>query len=232
MIDDELTVDSEYIENNVPILYKYMKFEDWNKIHSNFSLAFKHPSIFNDPYDCYPDLIKFDNVPSSYQIDLIQRRYPNLSISEIDKKIKRKVSTAEWSKLFKEEIFPDDYATYRVSCFSENFDNLLMWSHYGLSHTGVCIGFERNKLYNSFEFSPENITLLKVSYSDVLESVDYFKDPIKAFRNLFRIKSNLWSYEKEIRIIVVLSQTTLNKIEPVPFEKDSIKVIILGSKIG
>src|SRR5580658_7168634 len=27
-------------------------------------------------------------------------------------------------------------------CFSRNWDNLLMWSHYGASHTGICLGFD------------------------------------------------------------------------------------------
>lgn len=27
-------------------------------------------------------------------------------------------------------------------CFSRNWDNLLLWSHYGRSHTGICLGFD------------------------------------------------------------------------------------------
>src|ERR1700731_4449263 len=27
-------------------------------------------------------------------------------------------------------------------CFSRNWDNLLLWSHYAASHTGLCLGFD------------------------------------------------------------------------------------------
>jgi hypothetical protein len=27
-------------------------------------------------------------------------------------------------------------------CFSRNWDNLLLWTHYGASHTGLCLGFD------------------------------------------------------------------------------------------
>ena len=29
-----------------------------------------------------------------------------------------------------------------ILCFSRNWDNLLFWSHYGASHTGICLGFD------------------------------------------------------------------------------------------
>jgi len=32
--------------------------------------------------------------------------------------------------------------TAAMLCFSRNWDNLLLWSHYGDSHTGVCLAFE------------------------------------------------------------------------------------------
>jgi hypothetical protein len=30
--------------------------------------------------------------------------------------------------------------TNAILCFSRNWDNLLLWSHYGASHTGICLG--------------------------------------------------------------------------------------------
>jgi hypothetical protein len=32
--------------------------------------------------------------------------------------------------------------TTAILCFSRNWDNLLLWSHYGASHTGICLGFD------------------------------------------------------------------------------------------
>ena len=36
----------------------------------------------------------------------------------------------------------------KISCFSEEPDNMLLWSHYGNKHTGICIGF---KVYQEFK---------------------------------------------------------------------------------
>ena len=36
----------------------------------------------------------------------------------------------------------------RVVCFTEDGNNPLMWSHYGLNHTGVCLKFEPTKDMN------------------------------------------------------------------------------------
>jgi hypothetical protein len=32
-----------------------------------------------------------------------------------------------------------------VLCFSEKYDNILMWSHYAKSHTGLCVEFSRSQ---------------------------------------------------------------------------------------
>ena len=52
MFDDEKREELNYIDKNVPILYKYTRVESFESMVSNSSLAFKNPSLFNDPYDC------------------------------------------------------------------------------------------------------------------------------------------------------------------------------------
>src|SRR5712664_2095644 len=39
-------------------------------------------------------------------------------------------------------IVGDFRARNGLLCSSRNGDNLLMWSHYGASHTGICLGFD------------------------------------------------------------------------------------------
>ena len=38
--------------------------------------------------------------------------------------------------------FPKTSALRAILCFSRNWDNLLLWSHYGDRHMGVCLGFD------------------------------------------------------------------------------------------
>src|SRR5260370_34750674 len=41
-----------------------------------------------------------------------------------------------------EDISALFWKTKAILCFSRNWDNLLLWSHYGASHTGICLGFD------------------------------------------------------------------------------------------
>lgn len=98
-----------------------------------------------------------------------------------------------------------------VSCFSTRSDSVLMWSHYGNSHRGVCIEFERPNFTDFYD----------VKYSDRKAALDLFKtlelilgylflqekpnscdqELAKIILNVFCTKSKDWSYEKEVRCI-------------------------------
>lgn len=103
-----------------------------------------------------------------------------------------------------------------ITCFSTDPKNILMWSHYSSKHTGFCIEYDLNR------FSKEEIGLtaglLPVIYSTdramfPLEIFDFSdmnniklkNDDIMASAKLviaLLTKSNIWSYEKEWRIIM------------------------------
>ncbi len=49
----------------------------------------------------------------------------------------------------------------RVFCFSETFQNPIMWSHYGNSHKGFCVGYDIKDI-----LSIPSIVFDRVTYSD------------------------------------------------------------------
>lgn len=122
--------------------------------------------------------------------------------------------------LFKEHYKTDsrlkfrmlDYLGTYVSCFSSENDSVLMWSHYAKSSTGICVEYNFNNL-------PENHLLTKsifpVRYSDspvVLsdllddENQKKFTYPLETAVLCAALnKSNVWSYEKEWRLVWVLA---------------------------
>jgi hypothetical protein len=85
-------------------------------------------------------------------------------------------------------------------CFSRNWDNLLMWSHYGSAHTGICLGFDTPDT-NGANFD-----------TDVLYQPSVIPRPRRredlhldlVFR-LLRTKHESWSYEQEVRMFVALN---------------------------
>ena len=82
---------------------------------------------------------------------------------------------------------------YGLLCFSRNWDNLLMWSHYGDSHTGLCFGFDL----------PDGPTDLDVHYQPNLLKIRGPEDVnFDLVNRLLRTKHESWSYEQEVRAFV------------------------------
>jgi len=86
-----------------------------------------------------------------------------------------------------------------VSCFCEENNNMLMWSHYGDSHKGFCLEFDTS--YDPFT------KMFPVTYSKDIPEIDLNSLINNSENNLDTIKANLlhkyidWEYEKEWRIL-------------------------------
>lgn len=101
----------------------------------------------------------------------------------------------------------------RITCFTENYNNPLMWAHYAQNHSGVCLHFRTD--------IDENLknALLPVEYVDELIDIKCMAD----FDRCLLAKLRPWHIEKEWRII-----SPNNKF---PFEKDALVEIIFGLKV-
>lgn len=83
-----------------------------------------------------------------------------------------------------------------VLCLSAVGDSILMWSHYGKQHTGLCLGFE------SSPYTPFFGRAQEVLYDENLPTVDVFNTSCETqVDQLFLTKYSDWHYEKEWRII-------------------------------
>ncbi len=108
-----------------------------------------------------------------------------------------------------------------VLSLSEINNNILMWSHYSESHTGFCIEFERtdsNELGNWEHCAP----IIYDQTLPIYNPVDLEKK--ETVTQILLTKSDLWSYEKEWRIIAKKG----NQTHPLP---GNITGIIFGYKM-
>ncbi len=84
-------------------------------------------------------------------------------------------------------------------CFSADWTNPVLWSHYGAQHRGICLGFD-----------VERVSTQKVHYKDdrILAELDEEENPFKIDGELqellLRTKSRYWRYEEEHRVFVPL----------------------------
>ncbi|MBZ5596607.1 MAG: DUF2971 domain-containing protein [Acidobacteriia bacterium] len=112
-------------------------------------------------------------------------------------------------------------------CFSRNWDNLLLWSHYGASHTGVCLGF------NIPDDQPDRGFDMDVRYQPNLLRVGCPEDVNYDLANrLLRTKHECWSYEQEVRMFVSLKDPPdENGLSWFNFGRDLIlKEVIVGAQ--
>lgn len=168
-------------------------------------LWFSDPSRFNDPFDFVPGFqtmqtrarIHIDRLREAVRWQggfsrLSRKDFLDATSTEYEKRLRkvRKKFLTEHSE------FRSDFAKhFRVTCFSADNDNILMWSHYAAYHSGVCIGIHPAKM----RLAPEKALRWKVSYNDKRLPIDHTKSNEIAFR-----KAKAWKYENEWRVVMAV----------------------------
>jgi hypothetical protein len=172
------------------------------------------PRNFNDPYDCAIGAPLSDLTDQGLERLLEGRRVnaPNDTLKTMFKDGAVK-TIQELTERFLNER--------GVSCFTENPDNLLMWSHYADGGRGMCLAFSTaEKLFEKAR---------KVTYSSSIPSLDLESilcdkqyDPLI---ELYRTKSSHWSYEKEWRVIHEKAGTCWT------YESSSLEAVYFGPSV-
>ena len=164
------------------ILYKYLDLTGAKCMIGNSNLQFTNATQLNDPFDCHPSLIDHEK--------------------NIDE-------NSPWPKewlIEKEKLDAENFRKRTwLSSFSKVYDSAPMWAHYCKQHTGVCIGFDIEKLLASM---PKWCG--QVMMEPYLFDVEY--QDLKAVTNIYRpccpqytqwvTKDKSWEYEQEVRMII------------------------------
>jgi len=157
-------------------------------------IHFSSPLTFNDPFELQTIISPptFDEIQTFLHeagtcIDKEPKSFKAKLNKEINNQFLRSpptIATREWL----DEI--------GILCLAENPKDLLMWSHYGSNHKGVCIGF--SALEKPFS------TAKRIIYTDQRPQIPFgsYKtmEPWEA-EKIFLHKSNEWAYESEWRCV-------------------------------
>jgi hypothetical protein len=112
-----------------------------------------------------------------------------------------------------------------IASLSETNYNELMWTHYAVNSTGICIEYRPRALLASL---PDGTTLVRVGYDDKPAYVgvrDSKKDCDLAVRKVLSQKKFNWAYEREWRL--------LNSLGRIPIKNQkAIRRIYVGSRIS
>ena len=231
----------EYIDayngEKIPrFIYKYFPLNNdcYNSILKNY-LWFSDPLTFNDPYDCNLSF-NMDFTAEDFRNYLIFKReyYESIGISDyskvdIQKKVTEFETTPQKIKTFidseNKKWIRDNYG---VTCFSANYDNILMWSHYSDKHKGICIGFDLIQDFEFFKYA------YNVKYPEVYPTVNLIKDRMDRKTSLIQFqlatKSLDWQYENEVRLIRSKNLVDVYR-GAVEFKKKSAFRVYFGYKV-
>jgi hypothetical protein len=87
-----------------------------------------------------------------------------------------------------------------ICCFSDTYDNELMWSHYTDNYSGICLGYTPKALLNGL---PSTCHLVRVAYGSKppdISSKDA-ESPYKAAMKVLSHTKASWIYEREWRLL-------------------------------
>lgn len=186
------------------LLYKYTSFSEYTeKLVTEPRLWFSQPLKLNDPFECRP---WFDFQYELHQLVESMARH----LRRVNPGMTADTATAHAVGIFLEGRHrrPEMWESLRkdivariteeigILCLSAAGENILMWSHYGKCHTGICLGFEWSA------YTPFFGRAQPVLYDRDLPTVDVFNTPTEQqVDQIFLTKFADWSYEKEWRII-------------------------------
>lgn len=166
-------------------------------------LLFSAPTKLNDPFECRPWL-EFEHTDQQLVDGLtrqLRRQNPaqtahTATANAVAIFLEGRHRNPEMWNTLRDDIIARIASEVGMLCLSEHNDSILMWSHYGENHSGLCLGFE-SKPYTEFFGAAQ-----KVLYSDELPLIQSVNTlPEDQVDKIFLTKYSGWSYEDEWRII-------------------------------
>lgn len=271
-------------------LYRYRACNEDNfKTLQDDKFLLTKPTLFNDPYDSllFIDRQKIiSELTKNQEYDIVEKLQNDAQFKEVqiqllgkdfvekyaflqpfknstEKEVYKKASEKIYTK-FVDELIDESLKSMKqsslVACLSEDFESILMWSHYADNHRGFALNYDFKSRYSiktkipgikATEFADKK--LFPVRYSDERFDATYYIE-FHFIDNYFRsiglkinkpffdklfyykillFKSSNWAYEKEWRII---SQTNIDYKDQKPdisfINEIKPKEILLGSKIS
>ena len=218
--------------NKVPrYIYKYTSINDntLENLEKN-QLWFSLPEDFNDPFDCQ---FVLDNRMN--ENDIIQRIDSFIKMGLLPKELRNemikllKSKPREIKKIVNKNI-QKAVLPFGICCFSENKNNILMWSHYAKNHKGVCFKFDTlqdTAFFFAGDQSKPTVAFGRMIYSSRDYSNLNANDIINNNKILQVIpftKYEDWQYEEEVRLVAPQSGA-------IQFSKDALIEINFGCKI-
>ena len=209
------------------------------------------PSELNDPFDLsleiledtsaevLSNLVKNEDFLNEYERWLSREAEGDVG------RARKLVGPSSVSRLYKSmtEMRCNVENNFRLLCFNDpdEIDDhglILMWSHYGNEHKGVCIHFDYNHLTRISQVC-KPVNYPETEERVVLHPMEAFNEDsfIAKFKSAIFTKSPAWAYEQEKRMLVPLAKEyslvehdIQSGMDFVPFPVEAVTSVDVGMK--
>ena len=219
-------------------LYKFCPPARTDILENNL-IRFSPLSDFNDPFDGNPHLSPFDpTVPLSAEElaslrKVVHRVEPDLPDQEILARLSKIERTPESDRKTIESMraLMREMGVLCLTSNCEEFGSALMWAHYSECHTGLMIEFNSDTAFFPKEWNNFGQTRspCEISYQPQRPSLRAGQI-LNQGRTLFFTKSSDWAYEKEIRVLMPLTQADKPAKHLFSIPPESFKRVVIGCK--
>ncbi len=221
--------------DNENYVYKFHSFDaNLFKILLNQELWFGKPAIQNDPFEGEFIIEGFEKEPTIEELKkmyrIINPRYSKEFLDKIEDHIPDQYTLIQnYSDFLKKEI-KDKFG---ICSFSKSYNNILLWSHYADSHSGVCLIFDKDILVPSIKENDNEIEYNEVIPQNIAPKVKIrITDNGYPFVNNYNVllsKFEDFKYEDEVRFVKFFNPM-FNEDDKrnLKFDISALKGIIIG----
>jgi len=218
--------------NNRDYIYKYTTVNDFTYKNIILSqLRFNPPTLMNDQLEGIVKVKNTDFKPSKIAIDNFIK---DNHLEEHLRHLKPLTKEDDFLKFYMSYWFRFELTRYRISCFSKSATESLMWAHYANKHSGICLMFDKNILFEGLRDVDDSFKITHINYGvkpiitlwEKENRIGYDSDiPIISAKDLN------WKYEKEIRIYNEHSESKRFYNDTLYILKSALVGIIYGYQI-
>jgi hypothetical protein len=186
-------------------IYKFLDENGAARFLENWSIAFKLPQNFTDPFDCWP---VFLGTPREEREQKAQARAASLMAdSDRFSTLEDAMHYAYWEIDHFDKMYIGDMhgyvlsSFYYVTCFTRTDSSLPMWTHYASKEAGIVVELAAD--------TPLLVNRLRpVKYSQKRPRVDVrvAQGSLKGRPDFLFVKSLDWAYEQEERVVISNSE--------------------------
>jgi hypothetical protein len=111
-----------------------------------------------------------------------------------------------------------------IACFTETYEDVLMWTHYAGNSAGMCLSYSAKELLAGL---PHHVSLARVAYVDEppLVFANQVNNASSAATYILSQKKYNWAYEREWRVLGPVGPLNMGRVQ-------AVKAIYFGSRVN